>query len=363
MKTTAAISIVVAFGIWGCSTADRSAHEMLTFHGASDASAAISVGDNVVVADDESNTLRVYGTAGGLPVSSLDMSEALAVDAKFPEADIEGAAAVGDRIYWITSHGRNKHGELRSSRFRFFATDVKTQGGAVLLEPVGEPYSTLAQEMVNASPMRGLRLEEATRFDAVDLGPEEVLELAPKKRGLNIEGLCAAADGSELFIGLRNPRPVDPATGRARAIVARLENAAAVIEQQAAPIFAEPMLWDLDGMGVRSMDYSERHAAYFIVAGGPGDGQAFATYRWSGGVDEPPIREDEIDYGDLHPEALAQRAGAGALLVLSDDGSLTAEVSSPTECMKSHPDGHGFCLNKFLTNPERKMFRGALLYP
>ena len=41
---------------------------------------------------------------------------------KKPESDLEGAANLADRIYWITSHGRNREGEARESRHRFFAT-------------------------------------------------------------------------------------------------------------------------------------------------------------------------------------------------------------------------------------------------
>ena len=33
-----------------------------------------------------------------------------------PEADIEGATRVQDRVYWITSHGANNDGEVRPSR-------------------------------------------------------------------------------------------------------------------------------------------------------------------------------------------------------------------------------------------------------
>jgi hypothetical protein len=366
MKTMAAlVRLLSAFLAMGCAASSEPARqEGLVYRGASDTSAAVALNrDLILVADDESDSLRVYPTRGGLPVSSYDLTAVLDVEPEHPEADIEGATAVGDRVYWITSHGRDRNGELRPSRYRFFATDVNVEDGNVLIEPSGQPCTMLAQAMVAAPTMSGLGLAEATQLDAEGLDEPDLAELAPKNEGLNIEGLAAAADGSELFIGLRNPRPIDEATGRARAIVARLENAAAVIEGHEAPVFAEPMLWDLDGMGVRSIEYSEQHGEYFIIAGRAGEGPGFALYRWSGGADDPPILARRLDQDGLRPEALVPFKGESELLLLSDDGTIPVQVSSPTECMKYTPTKDGSCLNKFLLDPEMKTFRGAWIEP
>ena len=70
-----------------------------------------------VVANDEDNVLRIYREGRtAAPVSALDLSEFLKSDPKHPEADIEAAARIGNRIYWIASHGTNSEGELRSGR-------------------------------------------------------------------------------------------------------------------------------------------------------------------------------------------------------------------------------------------------------
>src|SRR4051794_8803245 len=75
-----------------------------------DASAAVAIGTDLFVgANDEDNTLRIYHSErGGGPVASFPMDDFLGVEPEPPEADIEGAARVGDRIFWIPSHGRNK---------------------------------------------------------------------------------------------------------------------------------------------------------------------------------------------------------------------------------------------------------------
>lgn len=72
-----------------------------------DASAVVALsGDLFAVGNDEDNTLRIYkAKEGGPPVDTLDLSKFLKVDEKFPETDLEGAAWLGDRIFWITSHG------------------------------------------------------------------------------------------------------------------------------------------------------------------------------------------------------------------------------------------------------------------
>src|SRR5258705_19253 len=111
------------------------------YHGMCDASAAVALDDKLfAVANDEDNTLRIYDrNEGGRPVQSFDLSPFLRVDAKFPETDLEGAAWLGDRIFWIGSHGRNHDGKFRASRHRFFAITVKKTKNSVQIQPVGSP--------------------------------------------------------------------------------------------------------------------------------------------------------------------------------------------------------------------------------
>jgi hypothetical protein len=214
------------FYLWICSTTslaldNKQAAGALVYRGASDASAAVAVGEDMfVVADDENNILRVYKTSqGGLPLFSYETTEFLDIEPEHPEADIEGATMIGPRIYWITSHGRNKDGKMRPNRYRFFATTVKVENGTVTITPVGTPCKTLIHSLVKTENMRRLRLDRATRFDATKLTKKDRKKLAPKEEGLNIEGLCASADGRTIYIGFRNPRPVDRVTSHTKALV------------------------------------------------------------------------------------------------------------------------------------------------
>jgi hypothetical protein len=351
------VFFVLICGITGCLSYGGSAEEVLIYYGMSDASAAVAVGEEMfIVADDENNSLRVYKTnQASLPVFSYDLTPFLNIEPRHTEADIEGATMLDGNIYWITSHGRNKDGKMRPNRYRFFATKVEVQNRNITIHPVGVPCQSLIHKLLKTEAMRQLGLNQATRFDATNLTKQQRRNLAPKENGLNIEGLCASADGRTLYIGFRNPRPY------LKAIVVPLNNPKQVIEKQEPPIFADPLLWDLKGYGIRSMEYSHFHKAYFIVAGPHNDESAeFALYRWSGRKDEPPLPIRQIN-SDFNPEALVTFKNSAKLLLLSDDGSLAVDISDASECMKGRLRKDGKCLNKYLTNQNKKHFRGIWL--
>ena len=157
---------------------------VFVFHGASDASAGAAIGgDTFIVADDENNTLRVYKVGLAKPIFSFDLSEFLQTTAKNPEADIEGAAKTGNRIYLITSHGRNKDGEYRPNRYRFFAAEIVTDGNSVGIKPVGRPYENLAIDLVSTKSDVQRDLVKATGF-GLKLKGKDLERLAPKSEGL-----------------------------------------------------------------------------------------------------------------------------------------------------------------------------------
>jgi len=342
------------------------AEEVLVYSGTSDASAAVAVTkDTFIVADDENNVLRAYkidnavsgrSRTGTPPVFSYDTTAFLRIDPEHPEADIEGATMIGQRIYWIGSHGRNKDGKMRPNRYRFFATTIKVENGSVAIRPVGEPCKTLVHRLLTTETMRHLGLDEAARFDA-DLSKREREKLAPKEEGLNIEALCASADGNILYIGFRNPRP------HGKALAVPLKNAAAVIERQELPIFGEPILWDLATCGIRSMEYSHFHKEYFIIAGSFNESRKFALYRWSGKKEVEPVLVRQLSQNGFTPEALFTFLNSNKFFVLSDDGTLEIKVNGAWECMEGEYREDGTCLNKYLINPDKKTFRGFWLEP
>ncbi len=118
-----------------------------------------------------------------------------------------------------------------------------------------------------------------------------------------------------------------------------------------------------------------REFPHFIIAGPHNEESIFALYRWSGEKDTPPSLVQEIDSSfavlrrtdtnkrNFSPEVLVTFETCARFLILSDDGSLVIDVSDASECMEGKLRSDGKCLNKFLTNPEKKHFRGIWLKP
>ncbi len=371
MPVTLVIFLAAVFGcsVPGCQAAAPTDPNtpLLTFYGTSDASAAVALDDNsFLVADDENNTLRLYPFQNGsAPAAQLDLSAYLRTTDKFPEADIEGATRVGSRIYWITSHGRNLDGKPRPNRYRFFATDLQLKDGSWTITPAGSPCSTLVQAMLQTPALQPLGLDLATQLDDSKLKKKALKKLAPKKDGLNIEALAASPDRSVLYLGFRNPLIPNKQTGRPQALVIPLQNFQQVIEQQAAPQFGQPLLWDLDHRGIRSMEYSPYHKCFFLVAGPRDEETGFDLYRWDGNPGSQPAQMPplHITAPDFTPEAILLFDNHPDLYLLSDDGSRLIQLSDPNQCQKADLLPGNRCQNKYLLNPTQKSFRAFRLTP
>jgi hypothetical protein len=301
MKTSIAIPVLICLLAIGHVRADAVSTQTF-YYGMCDASAAVALDNELfAVANDEDNALRIYrAEAGGPPVQSVDLSAFLHVDQKKPETDLEGACWLGDRIFWISSHGRNRAGEYRSSRHRFFATQLQKTATGVKLVSAGRVYTGLLGDLLREPRFRSFELDVASR-------------LPPKTPGaLNIEGLCATSEG-RLLIGFRNPIP------RARALLIPLLNPNELLAGKSAK-FGEPILLNLGGRGVREI--VSWQGLYLIVAGSyDGRGQS-KLYQWSGGTDEP--REiSEVDLKDFNAEALIVYPDKRwSFQLLSDDGTV-----------------------------------------
>jgi hypothetical protein len=358
-------TLILVISALACTTAAASPQEgIITFHGLSDASAAIAVKDMFIVADDETNSLRLYKTADpSAPISTLDLTRFLSIEPDHPEADIEAAAVVGNRIYWITSHGRNKDGKLRPNRNRFFATDIKADNDNIQITPAGRPCSTLLQSMFRNTDLVALGLYQSALLYNTDISKKQQEKLAPKDEGLNIEGLAASPDGKTLYIAFRNPRPINHVNHRPNALVVTLANPDAVINDHAEPVFAPPLLWDLNGLGIRSIEYSPFHKAFFLIAGPHDETSRFLIYRWSGDHKDNPVAVMPITANGFTPEALAPIDDSPRLLLLSDDGSVVVTISDPSECIPGELIKKDKCLNKYLLNTAKRTFRAMFITP
>ncbi len=266
------------------------------YSGMSDASAGVALdADLFAVANDEDNVLRVYSNEkSGQPVARYPLDGFLG---QTDEADLEGAARIGNRIFWIGSHGRNRNGKDRPDRHCFFATDIEWTGATPKLKTVGLPYRGLLADMLQDERLAPFHLAEAAR-------------LAPKSaEALNIEGLAATPTG-QLLIAFRNPVP------DGLALLVPLLNPNEVITGAHAR-FGDPIRVDLEGKGIR--DIAAVKGGYLIISGPFDSGGKFHAFRWAGPGKKPKhLKSKQLN--EFHPEAVIVYPELDDIQILSDDG-------------------------------------------
>ena len=335
------------------------ATQLSYFTNSSDASASVALNDRLfLIADDEKNILRIYDIKKqGTPVAEYDANPFLKTFGDSPEADIEAATTHGKRIYLITSHGRNKDGKIRPNRQRFFALDFEIKDDTVTLTPVGNPCTDLLQKIIQQPWAKDMGLVKAAGSAKKDQN------LAPKEQGINIEGLAASPDGKTLYIAFRNPRPIDPNTSLPMALIIPLKNPDSLLEDSMAPEFDIPILVNLNGLSVRSLEYVNFRNEFLIIAGPQDSSNIFALYSWTAKPAENPalINIQNTLEENFNPEALAIFESSRRMLLLSDDGTLPVQIENPNQCIEGEMNKDGSCPNKFLTDPQMKKFRAVWL--
>lgn len=321
-----------------CTFAIDRANSIVVHEGICDASGVVDLGQGrFAVADDELNMLLVYEIDGnGKAIYQAEISKFLDVvtqpkekkakkkapkkkpakkkkqqgrNLKVKEVDIEGAARVGDTVYWIASHGRKSSGKEATERMRFFATTIIESGDRIELLPKGIPYDDLLADLV-ADP----------RY--AQFGLQEAAAKAPKEPGgLSIEAITDTPQGT-LLVGFRNPLI------EGKALVATILNPEEVLRGREAE-FGNPLLLDLAGNGIRGMTSHEND--FILAANDPeGDGNHPLLFRWDGNASRA-MSLNQFQFGDFNPEAVAflPNYRGGSLLVISDDGS---RLVGPEQC-------------------------------
>lgn len=265
------------------------------FGGLCDGSAAVLINDRtLLVGNDETNNLTTYDIWGGKPIASASLNEMLGlipVKSKFPEIDIEAAFVHSDGIWWIGSHGLDGDAEDAPSRRALFETNV--------------PRSDLSDLKVTNTSIDLLPVlleSELTR----PFFSSEVLKRAPKKGGVNIEGMALDQSGN-LVLGFRSPLSSDGGqTGHA--LLVRLSKSGEDYQVVSADLL------DLGNRGFR--DIIAVDDLLFFIAGPVNKGEQSAVFRWDGV--NPPVDLQLKRMAKFNSEALLL-VGQN-LFVLSDDG-------------------------------------------
>ena len=305
------------------------------YFGASDASAAIDVGDGyVVVADDESQTLRLYERGGNAyPVKEFDFAR----DSGFGEVDLESATRRGDTIYWLGSYGNSSSsGDARPERRTLFTTTV-TGSGADTELTFGTLYAqteSLFADLVAWDANNGHGLgENALKFTAAT--QPGVFPFAPN--GFGIEGFEFGPGSSSVgYLGFRGPSiTVD---GAQRGLIVPVNNFEQVVAQAAKAEFGAPILLDLGGRTIRDIR-KNANDDYLIVAG-PIGGEGWALYTWNGRPDSAAVFNRDLPTLNSNlggaweaivavPDRLA--AGAEVALITDSGDSLLYDVKTATK--------------------------------
>jgi hypothetical protein len=329
MNKSAACSTILLMALAAAGKTDSvQLTAMSHYSGVCDASTAIPLGeDRFLVADDEDNCLRIYDTSSNkkAAVSQLDLNKFLDAGKGGKEVDWEGATWLGERVVLITSHGNNKEGKPQERRHRLLALKLKDEADKLDAEKVGGPYRDLLKEMIGHPELKSLKLET--------LG-----KLAPEKGGVNIEGMSATPD-SRLLIGFRSPLI------EKRALVVTLLNPNEVLEQSAKPQFARPFRLNLNGLGVRSIEYVKSRKSYLILAGPAGDGVQSRLYEWDGQSEQPRLLADlrpllsklKVSQ-EGNPEALIVYPSGGMQLLLDEGDRLTNVGGVKVKCKDVNKD-------------------------
>ena len=292
-------------------TSKFSVETELQHKGICDASGAIALDEeHFVVANDEDNILRVYRSdTSGSPVSEIvgtDINKYFTNNPKQKETDIEGATQIGEIIYWITSHGTNKEGRSKPERRQFFANKILLNNGSKSFQQVGHSYTQLVEDMLKDERLNHYQLEAAAK-------------IPPKQKGgLNIEGIVATPN-QEILIGFRNPIPQD------KAILLTLKNPKDLLEKDVNAIFGEPIELDLNGLGIRSIEYWHSQ---------------FSLYQWSGlEVENPQLIEVTGLPSDFRPESVLFYPNRDyQFQLISDDGSIERIAGTPCKDIKIKDD-------------------------
>jgi hypothetical protein len=293
-------------------------------HGVSDASSALDVGDgHVLIANDETNTIFLYSTAGtGAPVKTWTFTSAQLGTSS--EVDIEGVARSGNALVWIGSHGNNREGEVREERRTMFATTISGSGAATELTFVGR-YTSLWEQLIEWDETDGHGLGADALGLAAAAAPG-VLPNAPD--GFNLEGFELAPDGTTGYLGFRGPT-VDE-EGQELALIVPVTNILALndgLPGTTPAVFGDPILLDLGGRSIREVRRND-DGDYLISAGPSPSEPTWALYAWDGEPSSDAAFVVDLPAEDLltggtwesiatvpHPIA----AGATALLV-TDSG-------------------------------------------
>ncbi|HJQ69054.1 MAG TPA: DUF3616 domain-containing protein [Blastocatellia bacterium] len=201
--------------------------------------------------------------------------------------DLEGITTDGTYFYVVSSQSKSKSAEqVGLARFKL---NVET-GSVADVQSLSELKRFLVE---NVAELRSFGSKKA------------------KDDGINIEGLSWDPAHGRLLLGLRSP----VAEGNALLVPLKLRDPRGPfsfenIEAQGASAIRLP----LGGLGIRGIEYDERHGLFHIIAGATEnqDKTDFKLWEWGGESNNPQLREVTTFDRKLKPEGVAPASAGGS---------------------------------------------------
>ncbi|QMT36270.1 MULTISPECIES: DUF3616 domain-containing protein [Neisseria] len=169
-------------------------------------------------------------------------------------------------------------------------------------------------------------LKEAVNLKEALLKASEVQKTIQSKTGkpvdfhdLNLEGLAYDTKNNRLMLGIR-----EPMAGKL-AMVIPINNPNELFENKAAPRFGEVLLLDLEGGGIRSLEYMAETDSYLIANELANEQGKFRSYLWRwAGKPQSQLQKLVLNTDEKWKNAEAVNVikadDKQYLLVMSDDG-------------------------------------------
>ena len=257
----------------------------------------------LVVEDEKDHSFSLVTIAANGEVSSQSLGPAWfhGGDPIWKLDDLEGLALDGTgQLYAITSHSRDDDGDEQKGREKLARFRIEK-------DKVAEPVVVggLKRALTAAHPV----------LAAAALAPD-----AKSGAGLNIEALEITPDGQRLLIGFRSPLQASAA------IIASLENTAAIFDAGAAPQISNTLqTLDLGGHGIRGMSYVAAMNGYLVISGPASRADhAFGLWFWNGQAAAPALRVTVPGLaGFERAEGVCPAVvdGVAKIVIVSDDGN------------------------------------------
>ena len=214
--------------------------------------------------------------------------------------DLEGLALDSQGyLYAVTSHSRDDGGKQKKTRDKLVRFRIE---GERVVKPV--VVDGLKPALMVAHPL---------------LAAAATIEDVKASGGLNMEALEITPDRQRLLVGFRSPLQ------GAHAVIATVENPAAVFDAGAEPVIGGTLLLlDLGGQGIRGLAYVASLGGYLVISGPTSrEKDDFKLWFWSGRTDAPARRVTIAGLQGLERAEGVSPAvidGEQRIVIVSDDG-------------------------------------------